>query len=371
MPPTRTRDATSSAVRPVRTATASRSGSSGRDARQSSERPARQGHDGGRARIARALGQRAVEVGHDEQRAGPRSPDRPIAPMSRVGQDVTSTPRQEGRQVDRPATGAGPTNGGAGWPTRTATAAALGVTEAAADGLGARGDRRRRRRSARRDRDARVGADGGGGSGANARIPPSSSPATSDPDHEAGDDRQAWPSYRAEGTSTSGRRRLEGSTATMPLPWPTSGSGSARGSCPAILTALGVTFLAVGLLSFTDPVAAVPLATRIAQPHGHGRTRPPLPLITLPPLGRVGRRRPSRRSRPTGSPTRIRIAALKIDLPVIAPTTGYPACNVAMYYDDPGSASRAKARRSTSTRHARTGMFLPLLTAPRCRTARR
>ena len=43
---------------------------SGRHARQSSEGPARQGHDGGRARIARALGQRAVEVGHDEQRAG-------------------------------------------------------------------------------------------------------------------------------------------------------------------------------------------------------------------------------------------------------------------------------------------------------------
>jgi hypothetical protein len=131
---------------------------------------------------------------------------------------------------------------------------------------------------------------------------------------------------------------------------------------PAILTALGVTFLAVGLLSFTDPVAAVPLATPSPSPTATADATA-APLITLPPLASGGP--------PSAIPSipadrvasRIRIAALKIDLPVIAPTNGYPACNVAMYYDDPRLGQPGEGKAVYIYGHARTGMFLPLLTS--------
>ena len=51
----------------------------------------------------------------------------------------------------------------------------------------------------------------------------------------------------------------------MPLPWPTSGSAP-HADLPAILTALGVTFLAAGLLSFTTRSPPIPLADALAQP---------------------------------------------------------------------------------------------------------
>ena len=95
-------------------------------------------------------------------------------------------------------------------------------------------------------------------------------------------------------------------------------------------------------------------------------TAPPTstPLITLPPL--------ESGVLPTASPTapadrvatRVRIAALKIDLPVVAPPPGdnaYPYCNVAMYLKDLGQPGQGRATYLYA--HARTGMFLPLLDA--------
>ena len=58
--------------------------------------------------------------------------------------------------------------------------------------------------------------------------------------------------------------------------------------------------------------------------------------------------------------TRVALAGLGIDLPVIRGPSGYPPCRVAMY-----SASVAQPREPGITfifAHARTGMFLPLLT---------
>ncbi len=58
--------------------------------------------------------------------------------------------------------------------------------------------------------------------------------------------------------------------------------------------------------------------------------------------------------------TRVTISSLGIDLPVIRGPSGYPPCRVAMY-----SASVAQPREPGITfiyAHARTGMFLPLLT---------
>ena len=112
------------------------------------------------------------------------------------------------------------------------------------------------------------------------------------------------PSCRAEGTSTSGRRRFGGTAATMPLPWVTSRIGSARESFPALLTALGVTFLAAGVLSLTTPVAADPLTTP-APSASPARRRSARRRARSSPCRRsvqAGRRRPAHRSRPTGSP---------------------------------------------------------------------
>jgi hypothetical protein len=131
---------------------------------------------------------------------------------------------------------------------------------------------------------------------------------------------------------------------------------------PALLTAFGVTLLAGGLLSLTSGVTADSPAT----PGPTLATVPPTssPLITLPPLQSGGL--------PTASPTapadrvatRVRIAALKIDLAVVAPPPGadaYPYCNVAMYLKDLGQPGQGRATYLYA--HARTGMFLPLLDA--------
>ena len=58
--------------------------------------------------------------------------------------------------------------------------------------------------------------------------------------------------------------------------------------------------------------------------------------------------------------TRIAIPSLKIDLPVVKPPSGYPMCNVAMYLKELSQPGEAGA--SFIYAHARTGMFLPLLT---------
>jgi hypothetical protein len=133
---------------------------------------------------------------------------------------------------------------------------------------------------------------------------------------------------------------------------------------PAVLTALGVTFLALGLLSLTDPVAAGPLPTPGASSIAPATVdSTPSPLITLPPLGSGG---PVAATPPIPADrvaSRIRIAALKVDLPVIAPTNGYPACNVAMYFDDARLGQPGEGKAVYLYAHARTGMFLPLLTA--------
>lgn len=132
---------------------------------------------------------------------------------------------------------------------------------------------------------------------------------------------------------------------------------------PALLTASGVTLLAAGLLSLSSGVTADPLS----RPSPAVVTTQPTsaPLITLPPLA-------SSSAQSTASPTapadrvatRVRIAALKIDLAVVAPPPGdnaYPYCNVAMYLTDLGQPGQGGATYLYA--HARTGMFLPLLDA--------
>jgi hypothetical protein len=134
---------------------------------------------------------------------------------------------------------------------------------------------------------------------------------------------------------------------------------------PALLTALGVTMLAVGLLSYTTPVDAGPLASDGPTP-GIGQTSPS-PLLTLPPLGSGAPATASPTFPADRVTTRVRVAALKIDLPVVKPPPGantYPLCDVAMYLqvgDALGQPGEGKATYLYA--HARDGMFLPILTA--------
>jgi hypothetical protein len=126
---------------------------------------------------------------------------------------------------------------------------------------------------------------------------------------------------------------------------------------PAILTALGVTFLAVGLLSYTNPVTAEPAGT--PAPTAGVVSATPSPLITLPPLGSG--------APPTTAPipadrtvTRVRVAALGIDLPVIRSAS--VVCDVALEYLDPRLGVPGQGRATYLYAHAQAGMFLPLLT---------
>ncbi len=130
---------------------------------------------------------------------------------------------------------------------------------------------------------------------------------------------------------------------------------------PAVLTALGVSFITAGLLTYTGPVEAGPgpsdsptIATLPPTPPAATPTAPPSGVPTetpdasaTPPLDRVA--------------TRVVVAALRIDLPIIAGNSNYPLCNVAQYITDLPQPGWGRATYLYG--HARTGMFLPILTA--------
>jgi Sortase domain len=127
---------------------------------------------------------------------------------------------------------------------------------------------------------------------------------------------------------------------------------------PALLTAAGVTMLAAGLLTYTTPVDAGPGATPSATPDAVVSPTP-TPLITLPPLGSAAPPSATPTINPDRVATRVRIAALDIDLPIVKGPDGYPLCNVAMYLKELHQPGQGKATYIYA--HAREGMFLPLL----------
>ena len=132
---------------------------------------------------------------------------------------------------------------------------------------------------------------------------------------------------------------------------------------PALLTAIGVAFLAAGLMSITNPVTADGLAS--PSPSAEAVVVPtPSPRITLPPLGSGGLATASPTIPVDRVATRVRIAALKIDLPIVRPPDGaYPLCDVAMYYPAAPLGQPGQGRSTYIYAHARTGMFLPMLAA--------
>lgn len=132
---------------------------------------------------------------------------------------------------------------------------------------------------------------------------------------------------------------------------------------PALLTAAGVTLLAAGLLTYSDPVLAEPGATASPSPTTVALATPS-PGITLPPLatpGPTASPEPSPSANPDRVVTRIRIEALDIDLPVIVHRTEKVPCDVAAYFDFDELAHPGQGRATYLFAHAREGMFLPLL----------
>ena len=126
---------------------------------------------------------------------------------------------------------------------------------------------------------------------------------------------------------------------------------------PAVLTAIGVSLIASGLLSYTDPVSATPPES--AAPTVLPSATSPS-LMTLPPLLTPS---PSTASG-HGVATRVIVPALDIDLPVIRQPGGenaFPPCNVAMYLTELNQPGDPGATYIYA--HARRGMFLPILTA--------
>ena len=126
---------------------------------------------------------------------------------------------------------------------------------------------------------------------------------------------------------------------------------------PALLTAIGVSLLAAGLMSYTTAVQPPPTSRPLA-------TYEPLPTLTGPIV------LPNASAEPTVQPTfpvgrvatRVVIGRLDIDLPVVLQNDynpDYPVCDVAMYF--PAMYQPGQGRATYLYAHARTGMFLPLL----------
>ena len=129
---------------------------------------------------------------------------------------------------------------------------------------------------------------------------------------------------------------------------------------PSILSALGVALLMAGLLTYTAPVEAGPEPSQVPT------------IVTLPPTSA-----PAFTATPSGEPTaspiptppadrvatRVVVQELGVDLPVIRQpsTSTYPLCDVAMYIEELGQPGFGRATYLYA--HARTGMFLPILTA--------
>jgi hypothetical protein len=124
---------------------------------------------------------------------------------------------------------------------------------------------------------------------------------------------------------------------------------------PVGLTAAGAMLLALGLLTYTNPASATdpspsPRPSPVASPS-------PTPS-TLPSLGASPSPSPSPATAAAVA-TRVVIAGLAIDLPIIEGPDTYPPCDVAMYLPELHQPGEAGATYLFA--HARRGMFEPLL----------
>lgn len=127
----------------------------------------------------------------------------------------------------------------------------------------------------------------------------------------------------------------------------------------AILTAAGVSLIAGGLLSFTG---AAEVSSPSPSPTTIGAApTPTIALPTFPPS--PGSSLPAASATPIVDrvATRVRVPALRIDLPVLKQPGGenaYPPCNIAMYIQQLHQPGQGGATYLYA--HARDGMFGPI-----------
>ena len=128
---------------------------------------------------------------------------------------------------------------------------------------------------------------------------------------------------------------------------------------PAILTAVGVSLIAGGLLTYTG---AVEPSFQPDETETIVQTSPPASLVlpTIPPPG-TAEPSPSVSIPADRVATRVVVPALKIDLPVVEGPPNHVLCNVAMYAEAPGLVQPGFPGSVYLYGHARKGMFLPLL----------
>jgi hypothetical protein len=128
----------------------------------------------------------------------------------------------------------------------------------------------------------------------------------------------------------------------------------------ALVTVLGAAIVTAGLLSYGDPT----VARVMPEP-----TPSDVPLLSAPPSAGAPTRLPSfdpgasaGSTTPPGNgvATRVVIPALGIDLRVVAAPSGYPYCNVAMYFAHPGLGQPGQGKATYLFAHARAGMFGPI-----------
>lgn len=132
---------------------------------------------------------------------------------------------------------------------------------------------------------------------------------------------------------------------------------------PAVLTALGVTFIAAGLLTYIGPVEAGPGPSESPTIASLPPTTPPATPAPTPSHSADPGSSPDASPTPPADRvvTRVVVPALRIDLAVVPGNEQYPLCNVAQYIADLSQPGWGRATYLYG--HAREGMFLPILTA--------
>lgn len=113
---------------------------------------------------------------------------------------------------------------------------------------------------------------------------------------------------------------------------------------------IGAGLAAAGVLTPPEPAAVVVASPTLIQARTPAPSPTPSASPTAAPL-------------PTPTPrtavaTRVRIGALRIDLPVVRDNEGYPLCDVAMYSTLLGQPGQGRATYLSA--HARRGMFYPI-----------
>jgi len=114
-------------------------------------------------------------------------------------------------------------------------------------------------------------------------------------------------------------------------------------------------------------LAPTPAATPSPEPTPAGpRLGPPLPSA-VPAPSETPSPSPSQATGPSGRPTRVAVATLEIDLPVVPPPAGstWPLCDVAEYFKPPDFQYPGAGGVTYIYGHAQAGMFLPILEASR------